>query len=234
MFKYFFLLIGFIILSGNLKAQEMYRVTADKLNIRETEKTNSKVIGFIPEGENVMVLDSSKVDVFKVKVTNGEGWVSGKFLQRINAPKKLPVKVQIKVVEKQNSETLYIGLLVVAAAIGIGLIYKFANSRQFLIWLTAIVVLTVIYLSYLEFFKQRTVGGLYTTATDQQYKSFEFKAKDSVTVKNTYTDSTFTVPYKIKNDMVEFPDGQNSIMLLIINENTLEGQGFTSGTYKKL
>lgn len=233
MFKYIFLLVSFITLSGALKAQEMYKVTADKLNIRETEKTNSKIIGFIPEGENVKVLDSSKVEVFKVKVTNGEGWVSSKFLQRINAPKKQPIKVQVKIVKTQNSQTLYIGLLIVAAAIGIGLIYKYANSRQFLIWLTAIVVLVVIYLSYIEFFKTKTVAGLYVTATDEQYKSFDFKAKDSVMVTNTFTDSTFTVLYKIENDVVKFPDGQNSIMLLIINDNTLEGQGFTSGTYKK-
>ncbi|WP_354355102.1 SH3 domain-containing protein [Pedobacter sp. UYP30] len=233
MLKYIFLLLGFITLSGALKAQDMYKVTGDNLNIRETEKPNSRILGHLPEGENVMVLDSSKVTVFKVKVTNGEGWVSSKFLQRIAAPKKSPVKVQVKAVQKQNNETLYIGLLIVVAAIGIGLIYKFANSRQFLIWLTAIVVLAVIYLSYLEFFKQKAVAGLYATATDEQYKSFDFMPKDSVTVINTYTDSTFTVHYKIENDVVKFADGQNTIMLLIMDDNTLEGQGFTSGTYKK-
>lgn len=211
----------------------MYKVTADKVNIRQTEKTNSAVLGSLPLGENVMVLDSSKVSVFKVKVTNGEGWVSSKFLQRISVPKQPPVKVQVKAVEKQNNQTLYIGVLIVVAAIGIGLIYKFANSRQFLIWLTAIVVLIVIYLTYIEFFKQKAVSGLYTTNTDEQYKSFDFKSKDSVMVTTTFADSTFTVPYRIENDVVKLPDGQNTIMLLITNESTLEGQGFTSGTYKK-
>lgn len=211
----------------------MYKVTADKVNIRQTEKTNSAVLGSLPLGENVMVLDSSKVSVFKVKVTNGEGWVSSKFLQRISVPKQPPVKVQVKAVEKQNNQTLYIGVLIVVAAIGIGLIYKFANSRQFLIWLTAIVVLIVIYLTYIEFFKQKAVSGLYTTNTDEQYKSFDFKSRDSVMVTTTFADSTFTVPYRIENDVVKLPDGQNTIMLLITNESTLEGQGFTSGTYKK-
>ncbi len=211
----------------------MYKATGDKINIRETEKPNSKILGKLPLGENVRVLDSSKISVFKVKVTNGEGWVSSKFLQRINIPKKPPVKVQVKAVETQNNQTLYIGILIVAAAIGIGLIYKFANSRQFLIWLTAIVVLVVIYLTYLEFFKQKTVAGLYSTTNADQYKSFNFKSRDSVMVTDIYADSIFTVPYTVENNVVKFADGRNTVMLLIVDENTLDGQGFTSGTYKK-
>lgn len=233
MFKYIFLLLGSIILSGALKAQEMYKVTGDKINVRQTEQPNSAVIGHLPVGENVLVLDSSKVSVFKIKVTNGEGWVASKFLQRISIPKKATVKAQVKAVQKQNNETLYIGLVIVIAAIGIGLIYKFANSRQFLIWLTAIVVLVVIYLTYVEFFRQKSIGGLYTATTDEQYKSFNFKSKDSVTILSVYNDSTFTVPFKVEQNVVKFADGQNTIMLLIMDENTLEGEGFTSGTFKK-
>ena len=219
-----------------LHAQEMYKVTADKLNIRETEKSNSKIIGFIPEGENVMVLDSSKVSVFKVRVTNGEGWVASKFLQRINAPKKQEATAQAPVVKEakgSNSLSLYLPILLLIVIV-IWLLYKYTKGRQFLIWVTVIIALIVVYFTYLEFFKPKLIIGRYTTSTDEQFKSFDFASKDSVTVTASYLDSTFKVPFSVENNVVKFSDGQNTIMLLIVNENTLEGEGFTSGTYKKL
>ena len=237
MLKYILLFVCFTLFASMLHAQEMYKVTADKLNIRETEKSNSKIIGFIPEDENVMVLDSSKVSVFKVRVTNGEGWVASKFLQRINAPKKQEVKAQSPVVKDSkgfNYGSLYLPILFLIGAIIVWLLYKYTKGRQFLIWATLIIALIVVYLTYLEFFKPKLIIGRYATTTEQQFKSFDFATKDSVTVTASYLDSTFKVPYSIKNSVIKFSDGQNTIMLLIVNENTLEGEGFTSGTYKKL
>ena len=61
----------------------MYKVTADKLNVRETKDPTSKKIGFVPQNENVQVLDSTDAKYFKIKVSNGEGWVSSQFLTKI-------------------------------------------------------------------------------------------------------------------------------------------------------
>lgn len=216
----------------------MYKVTADRLRVRETSSVDSKIIGFIPQNENVAVLDSSNSKYFKVKVTNGEGWVSSEFLTRVSPPsvvqKAQPnvAQVQPKVV-KEDSNILFITLVTVVLLSMLFLIFKFLINNKPLMVFAVLCVVAIGYLCYSMFLVQKTVSGKFTSDSDTQYLSFDFKSKDSVVIQDTYADSLFTAKYTIEGEMIKFKQQENTILLMIRDNQTLIGEGFTKGVYNK-
>lgn len=234
-YKFPLFIIALFSFSLNVLAQDMYKVTADKLRVRETNSTDSKIIGFIPQNENVQVLDSSDAKYFKVKVTNGEGWVSSEFLTRVSpmpikkadAPK---VMVQQQT-SKDNSKTIFIVFVSIIMLGSLFLIFKFLNNKVLMV-LAACVVLAVGYLSYLTFIVEKSVAGKYFNHGDGDYNSFEFK-NNNVIIEDAYMDTLITTKYTVEGDMIKFKQQENTIMLLIRDDNTLVGEGFTRGTFTK-
>lgn len=215
----------------------MYKVTADKLNVRETKDPTSKKIGFVPQNENVMVLDSSDTKYFKVRVTNGEGWVSREYLTRVSpvSVQKAQVKapqVQPKVV-KENSNILFVSIVTVILVSMLFLIFKFLMHNKVLMFFSTAIVLAIGYLCFTMFLVQKTVSGKFTSDSDTQYLSFDFKSKDSVVIQDTYVDSLFTAHYIIEGDMIKLKQQENLILLMIRDNQTLIGEGFTKGVYNK-
>ncbi len=235
--RIFFLLIAFLTLSIHLNAQDMYRVTADKLRVRETNDPKSKIIGFIPQNENVAVLDSANAKFFKVKLTNGEGWVSKEFLIRVSPvhPKPVvkPANIATPKAVTDNSNLIFFGIVALILVTILFFIFKYLRQNRILIAFSTLVVLVTGYFCYITFIKEKVVSGTYTGDTDAQYQSFDFKSKDSVVVKDIYVDSLFTAHYVIEGDMIKLQQQQNTILLLIRDENTLIGEGFTKGTFVK-
>lgn len=237
MIKLFFLFIA-LTFSLQVSAQNMYRVKADKLNVRATNDPKSKIIGFIKQDENVVVLDSTDAKYFKVKVTNGEGWVSKGYLVRIasqvkSVPVTTPVSVAVPKVTKDSSSIILFAIVALILIIILYFSFKYGKNHKYLISFCTIVVLIIGYFCYVTFLKEKTVSGTFATAVDTQYNSFNFKSKDSVTVKDVYKDSLFTVKYVIDGDIIKLFDQQNSILLLIRDENTLVGEGFTKGVFTR-
>ena len=238
MTRIFFLLFALFIFSNTLKAQDLYRVTADKLRVRETSDVTSKIIGFIPENENVSVLDSTNAKFFKVKMTNGEGWVSKDFLVRISPVKKpivqkATVSVEVPKIDNGYSNIIFFAIVALIMGIILFFIFKYSNQNKILIGISAMVVLIVIYFCFVTFIEKKKVSGMYVSDSETQYKTFDFGTNDSVVVKDIYTDSTFTAKYVIEGDMIKLYDQQNMILLLIRDEHTLIGEGFTRGTFSK-
>ena len=235
--KITFLIITLFAFSIQLHAQDMYKVKADKLRVRETNDPKSKIIGFIPQNENVAVLDSSDAKYYKIQVTNGQGWVSKDFLEKIASTNKPTIKAPtaIAVPKTVNNYSNLIFFLVVALIMGVILyfVFKYSKQNKILIGFASIVVLVVIYFCFVTFIKEKVISGVYVNDADAQYQSFDFKSKDSVVVKDIYTDSTFTTKYTIDGDMIKMYDQQNTILLLIRNESTLVGEGFTKGNFSK-
>ncbi|TCC89515.1 SH3 domain-containing protein [Pedobacter frigiditerrae] len=234
--RFFSLLISLVLFSFSVNGQDLYKVTADKLNVRETKDPSSKKIGFVPQDENVQVLDSTDAKYFKIKVTNGEGWVSKDFLQRISPePVKQP-QVQKVVVEqktsKDNSKLFFISFIVLVMIALLYFIFKFLNSK-ILMAISTCIVLAVGYLSYLNFIVEKSVSGKYVSIGDGDYQSFEFKPANAVVIEDTYTDTLITTKYDVEGDMIKFKQQENTILLLIRDNNTLVGEGFTRGTFKK-
>lgn len=231
-------LIAFTLFSIGLNAQDLYRVTADKLKVRDTNSTESKVIGFVPQNENVAVLDSSDAKFFKIKVTNGEGWVSSEFLVRVSPmptakaaqPKTAPI-----VVPSVKSDTNYIFAAIVAVVLlgMLFLIFKNFKLNIPLMVCAALVVLLIGYFSFTVLLLEKKVSGKYATSEDLQYQSFEFKPNKRVTVMDSYADSAFTVPYETEGDMIKFKQQENTFLLMIMDDQTLVGEGFTKGIFKK-
>lgn len=235
--KLFLFSIALILFCLNLSAQDLYKVTADKLRVRETNSTDSKIIGFIPQNENVQVLDSSDAKYFKVKLTNGEGWVSSEFLQRVSpAPVQ---KVQPKIVEekpavvKKDSNILFISLVALVLITLLFLSFKFLMHQKGLIIFTALIVIGIAYIYFDTFLVQKTISGKFTSDSDTQYLSFDFKSRDSVVVYDIYADSVFTAKYVIEGEMIKLKQQENTILLMIRDNQTLVGEGFTKGVYNK-
>lgn len=216
---------------------DMYRVTADDLRVRQQADPKSKIVGYLPKNENVAVIDSSNTSFYKIKVTNGEGWVSKEFLVRISPVKAKVEKTNISAsVPQEKQDYTNIIFFVVVALILITILYfsiKYASGNKFLIGFSAIVILVIGYFCYITFIQAKVVAGTFASNEDIQYKAFNFKSKDSVTVTDAYTDSVFTSKYVIEGDMIKLYDQQNTIMLLIRDDKTLIGEGFTRGTFTK-
>ncbi len=234
--KHFILIIILTFLSFSINAQDMYRVNADKLNVRETKDPSSTKIGFVPQGENVEVIDSSDSKYFKIKVSNGEGWVSKDYLQRISP---VPIKqvinsdpVVVHKATKDNSALIFIVFAIAVIVILLFIIIKFVPNKVFMIFSTAI-VLIIGYFFYLGFIVEKVVAGKYVTDSDSQYQSFEFKSKDQVVIQDSYLDSLTTAKYTIEGDVIKFKQQENTFLLLIRDDNTLVGEGFTKGIFRK-
>lgn len=218
-------------------AEDMYRVTTDNLRVREKADPKSKVIGYLPESENVAVIDSTNTSYFKIKVTNGEGYVSKEFLVRIspikkaNAPKT--VAPSIPQTNQDNSKIIFLVVVAVLLITILFFIFKYAKGNKVFISIVMLIVLVTGYFCYITFLKEKTISGQFATTEDVQYQSFDFKSKDLVTVTDIYTGSSFSSKYVIEGDMIKLYDQQNSILLLIRDDHTLIGEGFTRGTFTK-
>ncbi|WP_145860478.1 SH3 domain-containing protein [Pedobacter suwonensis] len=216
---------------------DMYRVTVDDLRVRQQADPKSRIVGYLPKNENVAVIDSSNTSFYKIKVTNGEGWVSKEFLIRISPVKAKVEKTGITAsVPLEKKDYTNIIFFAVVALILITILYfsvKYASGNKFLIGFSVIVILVIGYFCYITFIQAKVVTGTFASNEDIQYKTFNFKSKDSVTVTDAYTDSVFTSKYVIDGDMIKLYDQQNTIMLLIRDERTLIGEGFTRGTFTK-
>ncbi|MGN7989873.1 SH3 domain-containing protein [Pedobacter sp. 22226] len=218
-------------------SNDMYRTTTDDLRVREKADPNSKIVGHLPKNENVAVIDSSNTSFYKIKVTNGEGWVSKEFLVRISPVNKPVDKATVAAsVPLETRSYTNIIFFAVVALILITILYfsiKYASGNKFLIGFAVIVILVIGYFCYITFIQEKIVSGTFASTEDIQYKTFNFKSKDSVTVADAYKDSIFTSKYVIDGDMIKLYDQQNTIMLLIRDDHTLIGEGFTRGTFTK-
>lgn len=233
--KFLTLLIAFVLLSFALNAQEIYKVKADKLNVRETKDPTSKKVGAVLQNDSLVVLDATDAKFLKVKFTKGEGWVSKEYLEKIaSAPVKqaqtAPAVVQN--VEKDNSNIIFIALAVVVMLGLLFFIIKFVPNKVLMVFSVAM-VLVIGYFFYLGFVVQKEVSGKYITTDDAQYQSFDFKSKDSVVIHDSYLDSLSTAHYTTEGDMVKFKQQENTFMLMIRDNNTLIGEGFTKGIFRK-
>ncbi|RZL32004.1 MAG: SH3 domain-containing protein, partial [Pedobacter sp.] len=181
--------------------EDMYRVTTDNLRVREKADPKSKVIGYLPESENVAVIDSTNTSYFKIKVTNGEGYVSKEFLVRVSPVKKADAPTVAPSVPKTNQDNSKIIFLVVVAVLLITIlffIFKYAKGNKVFISVVTLIVLVTGYFCYITFLKEKTISGQFATTEDVQYKSFDFKSKDLVTVTDIYTGSSFSSKYVIE------------------------------------
>jgi uncharacterized protein YgiM (DUF1202 family) len=219
-------------------SNDMYRTTTDDLRVREKADPKSKIVGHLPKNENVAVIDSSNTSFYKIKVTNGEGWVSKEFLVRISpvnkpAADKTTVAASVPLQTKSYTNIIFFA---VVALILITILYfsiKYASGNKFLIGFSVIVILVIGYFCFITFIQEKIVSGTFASTEDIQYKTFNFKSKDSVSVTDAYRDSIFTSKYVVEGDMIKLYDQQNTIMLLIRDDHTLIGEGFTRGTFTK-
>jgi hypothetical protein len=233
--KFLTLLIAIVLLSFALNAQEIYKVKADKLNVRETKDPTSKKVGAVLQNDSLVVLDATDAKFLKVKFTKGEGWVSKEYLEKIaSAPVKqaqtAPAVVQN--VEKDNSNIIFILLAVLVMITLLFFIIKFVHHK-ILMGFSVLIVLVIGYFFYLGFVVQKEVSGKYITTDDAQYQSFDFKSKDSVVIHDSYLDSLTTAKYTLEGNLIKFKQQENTFMLIISDNNTLIGEGFTKGIFRK-
>ena len=84
-------------------AEIMYVDDITKLNVRENRGTKSNIIGTLPSGEKVEVMNFSS-GWTKIKLSGGtEGWVVSRYLS-----KNKPLELQIKEINELNYNILII------------------------------------------------------------------------------------------------------------------------------
>lgn len=77
-----------ILLSNFAKSQESYVVQGKRVNLREDKNENSKIIGTIPGGEIVSVLNMDNSNWWFVSYFGNEGYISSKLLVKLDKSDK--------------------------------------------------------------------------------------------------------------------------------------------------
>lgn len=78
---------------------------------------------------------------------------------------------------------------------------------------------------------KKSLKGIYKRTKRGLYSSFEFKGKNTVTVKSL--GMKFTYSYTIDGKYVKIETNKSNLLLIIKNDKTLIGDGFSKGTYIK-
>lgn len=79
------LFIIHLMLFSYCRADEIYKVNTQRLNIREFPGGKASPFGYIPYGSNVLVIDKTDPIWYKVQVNNTKGYVSSKYLVKIES-----------------------------------------------------------------------------------------------------------------------------------------------------
>ncbi|RZK48375.1 MAG: SH3 domain-containing protein [Pedobacter sp.] len=271
MLKYIFFVLFFILSIFPSVAQDKYRVKADKLNVRSSNDPKSKIVGYVPENEIVIVINNSDPKFVKIKVRNGEGWVSREFLELAQKAKPAPtspantslnnsketnntstpisnnnsnnesldsntqnlnINNQNVPQEKDTTQWVFIGLIVMVVGLLIFVIFKFVHNKFYKAF-AFIIVLLFSYTIYQGFVVEKTVGGKYQSLANHQFASFEFKPNGDVLIYDQYLDTTYRSTYKIEGSKVLFKQDENLFIMIIKDQNTLLGEGFLKGQYIK-
>lgn len=221
-------------------AKEMYQVNTERLNVRESPNAKSSTIGYLLYGINVEVLDSTNLSWYKIKANNGAGYVNSSYLVKVYQG-------------KETSEvTTYNMKVIGAAGISIILIITFyylfqSKSRKyalttlliaglgfaaFICYSTLIKSLSVKEL-YTTLIKKQSVNGLYVNTKGGIYQSFNFKGENTVSVRDGIIGLNFAAGYIIDGDVIRVTSNSGDVILNYKDENTLIGEGYSAGTYKK-
>ena len=89
------------------EANDIYEVTATRLNVRVSPSSAATVIGSVSKGELLEVLDVNSAGGAKIEYKNRQGFVSSKFLRFICSTSPQPIKnnnVEEEVLEVQEEE----------------------------------------------------------------------------------------------------------------------------------
>ncbi|ACV64338.1 N-acetylmuramoyl-L-alanine amidase [Desulfofarcimen acetoxidans DSM 771] len=79
LFGFWVLFAALLLLPSGVLAASVASVNGDNINVREGPGTTSDIVGELNKGDSVTVLEKSG-DWYKVKLSNGDGWVLSSFL----------------------------------------------------------------------------------------------------------------------------------------------------------
>jgi hypothetical protein len=105
----FWLTLIFLISIVNLFAGDIYKTTSE-LKFRKEPNSHSHAYGTIKSGEEVIVIDKTDSEWFKIEHGGKTGYLSSKYLTliRAEAKKEVPKPVEVKTEEKSSSATIWI------------------------------------------------------------------------------------------------------------------------------
>jgi len=103
--------ILFIILSlfviWTAEANDIYEVTATRLNVRVSPSTTASVIGGVSKGTQLEVIDINSAGWAKIEFKNRQCYVSSKFLRFVRTIDTKPIEtpiIQEQLIEEQEEE----------------------------------------------------------------------------------------------------------------------------------
>lgn len=124
--KKIYALILCLITVLNSYADDFYRVNKDKLIVKDKPGQWTRTLGYIPNGSNVKVLDSSNTRWYKVKVVNGTGFVESKYLNKI-------VANNLEDTSSYNKRIVLVFIIVLGTVIILYYIFKPKKNEQMIV-----------------------------------------------------------------------------------------------------
>ncbi|SEA92542.1 SH3 domain-containing protein [Pedobacter hartonius] len=225
-------LLFLILLFANLQvgnAQDLYHVTTTKLNVRINEDPKSHILGYIPKGQNIAVLDSSNSQFFRVRVTNGIGYVNRAYIEKNTVVSPQPARNN----KAYNEKILGFTALSMILIIGIYYLFNRDTRKYALTSLLTLLIGFVGYYFYTRFIVTTEVKGIYVNTRGGIYHSFDFKGENTVMVTDGLVGLQFASGYILDGKIIRITSNQGDILLNIQNEKTLTGEGFSAGEYKR-
>ncbi|MEQ7800535.1 SH3 domain-containing protein [Pedobacter sp. ASV1-7] len=210
-----------------LYANEMYRVNTERLNVRESPSASGLTIGYLDVNTLVEALDTTNSSWYKIKVNNGIGYVSSHYLV-----KKATIEPTS---ELTNYDLKVIGIGGFSIILIVFLYYLFQNkTRKYALTLLLTTSVGVgIFYSYKALIMKPSISGIYVNTKGGIYRSFDFKGGSTVLVKDGIIGLDFAVGYIVDGNIIRITSNTGDLLLNIKDENTLIGEGFSTGIYKK-
>lgn len=89
-------------------------------------------------------------------------------------------------------------------------------------------------LTYMYVDKSNAIEGTYVSEEISTYKSFTFRGKTTVIIKDGLIGFDFATTYKRDGNLIIIKTDKSDLLLTIHDNNTLIGEGFAKGTYEKV
>lgn len=210
-----------------LYAKDMYRVNTERLNVRNAPSASSSTIGYLGFDTNVEAIDTTNSSWYKIRANNGIGYVNSHYIVKITKTEP------ISGVTDYNVKVIGVAGLSIILIIVFYYLFQSRTRKYALILLLVAGLGIAASFCYTTLIMKPSIKGLYVNTKGGIYRSFDFKGESTVSVKDGFIGLDFAVGYIIDGNIIRITSNSGDLLLNIKDENTLIGEGFSTGIYKK-
>lgn len=102
------------------------------------------------------------------------------------------------------------------------------NNRILLIYFILLGIISIIWMN------SNSLEGTYLSNDNLLYKSFTFKGKSTVVIKDDLIGFDFVTNYERDGNYIKIKTDKSDLLLEIVTRDSLIGKGFAKGSYVKV